>query len=126
MWRECFIVGTFGGIGAIVRFTISTWLNARFPTHMGVGTLAVNVIGCLLGGVILAVLDSYRPLNESLRLALMVGFLGGLTTFSAFGCEIFQLLRDHRPVIAAVFLFANLILGLIAVTLGFYLARFAV
>lgn len=117
------IVGGFGGVGAITRFAVSTWLNGRFPTHIGVGTLAVNVIGCLLGGVILAFLETYRPLNETLRLALMVGFLGGLTTFSAFGCEIFQLLRDHRPAVAAAFLTSNLVLGFAGVAIGFFAAR---
>ncbi|MFO0834061.1 MAG: fluoride efflux transporter CrcB [Phycisphaerales bacterium] len=123
MWRECIIVGIFGGIGAITRFVLSTWVNARFPAHLGAGTLAVNVIGCLLGGVVLAFLETYRPLNETLRLALMVGFLGGLTTFSAFGCEVFQLLRDQRLATAAAFVFANLFLGLISVALGFFVAR---
>ena len=124
MWRECLIVGSFGGIGAITRFGLSTWINARFPAHVGAGTLAVNVIGCLLGGVVLALLETYRPLNETLRLALMVGFLGGLTTFSAFGCEVFQLLRDHRFAIAAAFVLANLVLSLISVALGFFVVRF--
>lgn len=123
MWRECLMVGSFGGIGAITRFGLSTWINARFPTHVGAGTLAVNVIGCLLGGVVLAFLETYRPLNETIRLALMVGFLGGLTTFSAFGCEVFQLLRDQRFALAAAFVLSNLILGLIAVALGFLVVR---
>lgn len=117
------IVGSCGGAGAITRFAISTWMNARFPTHLGVGTLLVNVIGCLMGGVLLAILEDYRPMNETLRLALMVGFLGGLTTFSAFGCEIFQLLRDHRPAMAAAFLTSNLVLGLAGVAIGFFAAR---
>lgn len=125
MLRECLIVGSFGGVGAIVRFVLSGWFNARFPTLSGGGTLAVNVVGCLLGGVILAMLETYRPLNDSLRLALLVGFLGGLTTFSAFGCEVFQLLRDQRPGAAAGLVAANLLLGLAAVSLGFFLARAA-
>lgn len=124
MWRECFIVGSFGAIGAIARFVLSTWVNARFPTHLGAGTFAVNVIGCLLGGAVLALLEAYRPVNETLRLALMVGFLGGLTTFSAFGCEVFQLLRDQRLAIATAFVLANLVLGLISVALGFFVVRF--
>ncbi|NUQ52346.1 MAG: CrcB family protein [Phycisphaerales bacterium] len=125
MWRECLIVGGFGGAGAIVRFVLSTWVNTRFPTQLGGGTLAVNVAGCLLGGVILALLETHRPINDSLRLALMIGFLGGLTTFSAFGCEVFQLIHDQRPMAAAGLTVANVLLGLVAVSVGFLLVRWA-
>lgn len=125
MWRECLIVGSLGGAGAIVRFVLSGWISSRTPTLPGAGTLAVNAIGCLLGGVVLATLETYRPSNETLRLALMVGLLGGLTTFSAFGCEVFQLLRDQRPGAAAGLVLANLFLGLAAVAIGFLLTRAA-
>ena len=123
MWRECLIVGGFGGAGAVARFVLSIWMSTRYPTLIGGGTLAVNMIGCFLGGVLLLAIAGQRQWGEPLRLALMVGFLGGLTTFSAFGCEVFQLLRDQRPGAALGLVAANVVLGLAAVALGYVVAR---
>jgi len=81
-------------------------------------TLAVNLVGCLLIGVLLAVLSARRPDDEHLRTFLGAGVLGGFTTFSAFAVEVADLLRVGAPGIAAGYVAVSVLGGLIAVAVG--------
>ncbi|HPF70830.1 MAG TPA: CrcB family protein, partial [Candidatus Krumholzibacteria bacterium] len=89
------------------------------------GTLAVNVLGCLLLGALLEA-ERHTPLvTPPLRLLLAVGFLGAFTTFSTFGWETFRYLQDGATQLALANVSANLVLGLGAVWSGWGLARWA-
>ena len=114
----CVAVG--GCLGALSRWGLATWVQTHLRSSFPAGTLCVNVLGCAVIGAALGWLES-RPLPDALKLILLTGFLGSLTTFSTFGAETFQLLRDHQPRLALANLAANLALGLLAVALGFSL-----
>jgi CrcB protein len=87
------------------------------------GTFSVNLLGCFLIGL-LAGLAEYRGLfTPELRALLLVGFLGGFTTFSTFGFESVQLIRDGEFMLAGLNVVGQVILGLVGVWLGFVLAR---
>jgi CrcB protein len=111
-------VGAGGFIGAIARYgasgLVQRWAGEGFPA----GTLAVNLVGCLLIGVMSSVAEGAEGLSETARLLLTVGLLGSFTTFSTFGNETFDLLRDGRMKTAAAYVTGSLVLGLIAVFLG--------
>jgi len=84
-----------GGIGSVLRYLVAGWGqraagDAAFP----VGTLAVNVLGCLTIGALGAVFAAPHRVREETRLLLMVGLLGGFTTFSSFAFETFNLADD--------------------------------
>ncbi len=79
------------GFGALARWVLGLWLNPVFPT-VALGTLAANAIGGLLMGLAMAAFVQSESLSPLLRLALTTGFLGGLTTFSAFSAETSALL----------------------------------
>ena len=79
------------GFGALARWGLGLALNPLFPT-VPLGTLAANTVGGLLMGVLLALFNQFDALPPALRLALMTGFLGGLTTFSTFSAEITTLM----------------------------------
>lgn len=79
------------GVGALARWGLGLAFNPLFPT-VPLGTLAANAIGGLLMGVLLALFNQFDALPAALRLALLTGFLGGLTTFSTFSAEITTLL----------------------------------
>ncbi|MCL6620028.1 fluoride efflux transporter CrcB [Thermomonas hydrothermalis] len=97
------VMGIFfgAGVGALARWGLGLALNPLFPT-LPLGTLAANAIGGLLMGVLLAVFNQFDALPPVLRLALLTGFLGGLTTFSTFSAEIVTLLMRGQLVWAGV------------------------
>jgi len=111
------------GIGGILRYSMSVavqrlangWL---FP----VGTLAVNALGCLLIGFLGQLLVA-KGLPGEWRLFLLIGFLGGFTTFSSFGYETLQLLRDGQFFYAVGNVVSQVVLGLFFVWLGDVIGR---
>lgn len=122
MLSKLLIVAAAGSLGAIARYVVSGWaqrLGAGFPW----GTLAVNVLGCLAIGVLMYLFQQRQALSEHTRLALMVGFLGAFTTFSAFGYETFSMLREGDAPVALANIGANVILCLSGVWGGWTVAR---
>jgi CrcB protein len=110
-------LGGFGG--AILRYLVSGWAqqssgSAAFPY----GTLAVNVLGCLVIGVLSYLADARGMFSAETRLFVFVGLLGGFTTFSTFGNETLNLLRDGELLIASLNVTTNVVLCLVAVWAG--------
>ena len=117
---QIIIVGCGGALGAVLRLCANQltvhYLGDRFPW----GTLLVNLVGCFFLGFLLRLGSPY--VSENLRLAVGVGLLGGLTTFSSFGTEIWFRLNAEQWLLAIATLVANLAGGLILVGLGAGLA----
>ncbi|KFN48710.1 fluoride efflux transporter CrcB [Arenimonas composti] len=114
-------VGLGGALGAIARYGVSLALAgsaARFPWP----TFAVNVLGCLLIGLVAGVL-ARAPDGDTLRLFVVTGVLGGFTTFSAFGLETLTLMRRGDAALAAVYVLGSVGVCLFAVWLGSRLAE---
>lgn len=98
MWLKPYgilLLGAGGAVGAILRYLVSGWVQARQGTAFPWGTLAVNVVGCLLIGV-LTPLVSEKLVRPEYRTALLVGGLGAFTTFSTFGYETLSLLEGRQ------------------------------
>lgn len=109
-----------GAIGASCRYALGLYLlkpQFIFPWP----TWATNLLGCFLAGVFFAFSQKYVFLQQEARLFLMVGMLGGFTTFSSFGLETFQLLKQGQMLIAFSYVLSSLILGVLLLALGFYL-----
>lgn len=115
-------VGVGGFFGAVLRFGVSSWIQARHAGPWPVGTWTVNVVGCFLIGLAMAWVDRGR-LPEPARLLLVTGLLGALTTFSTFGWETLELLRRDLPLHALGTVFANVAVGLALMMLGLWLGR---
>jgi len=112
------LVGLGGAIGSMMRYGVGlAFAGASFPF----ATLIVNIIGCFGVGLALPALDRAPMLSPEVRLLVVVGFLGGFTTFSAFGYESAALLRTSGT-LAAFNIGANVLLGLAAVFIGRLLA----
>jgi len=122
MW-QIMIVGLGGFVGSIFRYLVSGWVQrlADSPTF-GYGTLSINVLGCLTIGLLGGWADNAGLLGPSMRLFLLVGVLGGFTTFSTFGYETMALLRDKAMLAALLYIGLHLLLGLGAVALGYGLS----
>lgn len=117
-----FLIFLAGGCGCLLRYGIAGWAqrfgNGSFP----VGTLAVNVIGCLIIGFLAALFTGPMLIREEYRLAILVGLLGGFTTFSTFGYETVALTDNGQFGLAALNLLLSNGLGLTAAWLGARLA----
>jgi CrcB protein len=104
-------------LGALARWGVAETLP-RSSGEWPWATLVVNLTGCLLIGVLLAVLGVRRPDDEHLRTFLGAGVLGGFTTFSAFAVEVADLLRAGAPAVAAAYAAVSVLGGLLAVAAG--------
>ncbi len=110
-----------GGIGSVLRFVLSKSLNPMF-NNVFLGTLSVNIIGSFLIGLFLGY-EIKTLLQKPMLLLLVTGFCGGFTTFSAFALEQYNLFKTEQYVLAITYILTTLILGIIAVGIGFYLAK---
>ena len=110
-------VGAGGFVGAILRYGASLALAGRMGAFP-LGTLCVNAVGCFAMGALVAWLEMQEQLPEHLRLALGVGLIGALTTFSTFGNETLELMRDGAMRLAFLSIVLNVGVGLGAVWLG--------
>ncbi len=117
-------VGFGGFLGSIGRFVMAGALN-RFSPVLGfpVGTLTVNILGCLLIGLLHGVTETRSLLGPDIRIFLFIGVLGGFTTYSTFGFESLALLKDGAILKASVNIILHVFLGLSAVWVGDALGR---
>lgn len=110
------LIGVGGALGAITRYLAGLACLRLLGDRFAFGTLAVNVAGCLLLGLLMQVSSrSVAGTSGLAPMALSAGFLGGLTTFSTFGYETFHYLQSRRLGVAMLNITANLLLGLAAV-----------
>jgi CrcB protein len=117
------LIGTGGFLGSILRYLLSGAIqSASQSIAFPYGTLAVNVIGCFFIGFLSELAESRSLLSPEMRAFLIVGILGGFTTFSAFGNETMNLLRDGERALALMNVSAQVLLGLGGVWLGYALA----
>jgi CrcB protein len=112
-----------GALGSGARYLVATWMADRFGAVFPWGTLTVNVAGSFLIGVIATMADEVGSIGPNGRIFLVVGVLGGFTTFSSFSLETLRLADQSELTRAAGNIAANLILTLVAGFLGIVVAR---
>jgi CrcB protein len=118
------LIGTGGFAGAILRYAAAgAVMNMLDRPVFPYGTLAVNVLGCLLIGLLAGVAESRQFLSPEVRMLVFIGFLGGFTTFSTFGYEVFQFTRDGQVFSACLNVGLHLVLGLGGVFAGAMASR---
>lgn len=112
------IIGLGGFVGAIARYGLSGLVHRAFSASFPYGTLAVNVVGCLLIGAMMYLVEDRTLLSPNMRMFLAVGGLGAFTTFSTFGYETLGLIQNREFWFATLNVGGNVLLGLAAVWLG--------
>jgi CrcB protein len=120
-WPALLAIGIGAPLGAWCRWGLSIWLNPLWP-RLPLGTLVANVAGGLLVGLLMAWFERHPQGTEALRLCLVTGFLGALTTFSTFSYEVIQPLQRGEPGVALLIAMAHLLLALLATYVGLRLA----
>ena len=118
------MVGVGGLIGASLRYLVATWVQGSagsggFPY----GTLAVNAAGCLVIGLVAGYAEARQPLSSEAQAFLVVGVLGGFTTFSAFGIDTIRLIRDGAYLAGSANVVLQVAVGLTAVVIGLRVAQ---
>ena len=103
-----------GSLGAMARFALSGWIVRKFP----VGTFVVNVVGCFLIGMLIAIAVKTKWPSPVWQSFLIGGFLGSLTTFSTFAYQTFELTKQESLALGSLNLLGNLIVGLVLVWIG--------
>ncbi|MEO7793502.1 MAG: fluoride efflux transporter CrcB [Thermoanaerobaculia bacterium] len=118
-----------GGLGSLARYLMQGWVQRRADHLHGRaesfpwGTFAVNILGCLLIGFLVGAFELRGRMTPETRTFVLVGLLGGFTTFSSLGLESFSLLRSGGAGLAFANLAGSSIAGLAAVALGFWLSE---
>jgi CrcB protein len=112
------LIGLGGFVGSIARYGLSGLVHARLGTAFPWGTLAVNVLGCFVIGVLSQLAEGRMAISPEARALLVFGFLGGFTTFSAFGNETIDLFRSGTPMLAWAYIAVQLVATLGAVWAG--------
>ncbi len=121
--EKLFFVGLGGFIGSILRFAVVNAVTKFFKGSLPYGTLLVNISGCFLIGLLITSLQEKFTLFPQLRFFLVIGILGGFTTFSAFSFETIELLQAGYFSSAFLNIFYSLAGCLIATWLGIFLGK---
>ncbi|WP_029089057.1 fluoride efflux transporter FluC [Brevibacterium album] len=112
-----------GALGAVARWLLDTWVSARLGRGLPWGVLTVNVLGCLLLGLVTGALPApASPAQAAAAQLAATGFLGAFTTFSTVFVDALRLAADGRRLRAAAYLGLTLVLGLLALWAGLFLA----
>ncbi len=120
---KLFLIGLAGFVGTLARYGLSGVVAKRYGETFPLGTLAVNLIGCFLVGLLFYLMQERFLVNQNVRTIVLIGLLGGFTTFSSLGLQTFTLLQDGEFGFAALNLAASNFFGLLLVWAGYNLAR---
>lgn len=116
-------IGIAGLAGTLARYGLSEWVDAKFGFTFPLGTLAVNLAGCLAAGFAFHSLTERYVVDPLIRASVLAGFLGGFTTFSAYALQSFILLRNGQVLIATINMVASNLVGFVMVWAGYNLSK---
>jgi CrcB protein len=118
-----FLIALAGALGTLSRYFIGMWAGRALGTGFPYGTLIVNVVGCFLIALVAQLALSTTWISPTLRLTLMTGFMGGLTTYSSFNYETTSLLRERAWAAGFANVGVTMVACFVAGVLGLALAR---
>jgi CrcB protein len=121
--QRLLFIGLAGFVGTLARFGLSEIAAKRLGESFPIGTLIVNIVGCFLAGVVFFSIQERLLVSETARLAIMVGFLGGFTTFSAFGVQTFALFKNGEVGLGLLNVAVSNLIGIAMVWVGYSIGR---
>jgi len=104
-------------LGGLARYVIGTSITQYFGLRFPLGTMVINVTGCFVIGILMTLIGA-KAMNARWQPLLVVGILGGYTTFSSFGWEAYQAIRDGNPMMGFAYVLLSVTLGYLAVWCG--------
>ena len=121
--RRVLVVALGGAAGSVARYVVGLWTAQAFGATFPWGTFTVNVLGCFLIGVLATFADEAGSIGPQGRALLVVGVLGGFTTFSSFSLDTIRLVQANELVRASAYVVGSLALSFVAALAGIALAR---
>ena len=117
------LVAAGGALGAVARYVLTGVVHRITSPYFPYGTFTVNVVGCLAFGILAGLADERFVIGAPARVFLLIGVVGGFTTFSSYTFETFQLLRDMQVLRATLNAVGQVVVGLVALWAGYSAAR---
>lgn len=118
MWSKIFYLCLAGAAGTVARYALGGFFQRSIGREFPLGTAVVNIIGCLLFGLLWALAQNRLTISSQARIVIFIGFFGAFTTFSSFMYETAQLLHDSQFIGAAANILLQNILGFFSVIAG--------
>ncbi len=121
--QRILFIGLAGLIGTLARYGVSGWVARRAGETFPTGTLVVNLSGCFLAGMLYCLTEERFLVDPAWRAAILLGFLGGFTTFSSYGLQSFTLLKDGEIMLAGINIVVSNVAGVFLVWAGYVFAK---
>lgn len=121
--QKLLLIGLGGFVGTLMRYWLAGVVARRYGATFPLGTLAVNAIGCLLAGFIFYFVFDRFLTGPNAKSVILIGILGGFTTFSSYGLQTFELLRDGELFLALANILLSNVVCLALVWLGYSVAK---
>lgn len=116
-------IGIFGLLGVFCRYFMVLFVNKTFQPSLPYDIFLINIIGSFLIGIIYVLGVERVQISQDLRIAIMVGFLGGFTTFSSYCLDAIKLFENYRYLHGILYIVMSPVVGILATILGMLLAR---
>ena len=121
--QKTILIALAGLAGTLLRYWLSGYVARQYGETFPWGTMAVNLTGCLVTGAVFYVTEERFLINPTVRTVILIGLLGGFTTFSSYGLQTFTLLRDGEYGLATLNVVTSNVLGLFMVWAGYTLGK---
>ena len=121
--QKTIFIALAGLVGTLLRYWLSGFMARQYGETFPWGTMAVNLIGCLAIGAVFFLTEERFLVSPTVRTVILIGLLGGFTTFSSYGLQTFTLLRNGEFGLAILNVTASNILGLLMVWVGYVVGK---
>lgn len=123
MLKSIILVAAGGALGSAARYLLSRAVNNSALSAIPFGTLTVNILGCLILGIVCGLTENSALVSREMKLMMATGFCGGFTTFSTFMNESASLMSADNVLAASAYIGASVVLGLLAIFFGLQLTK---